>query len=51
MSVSYQPAPLSRNTGADISRISWDLPQLGHFFNGGSLTFCMASNAWPQLLH
>src|SRR3984957_1324525 len=50
-SVSYQPPPLSRNTGADIKRCSWDLPHCGHFFRGGSLIFCMASRSWPQLLH
>src|ERR1700728_4348105 len=50
-SVSYQPPPLSLKTGADISRVSCDLPQCGHFLSVGSLTFCMASNSWPQLLH
>ena len=42
-SVSYQPAPLSRNTGAEISRFSVGLPQLGHFLSGGSEIFCMVS--------
>src|ERR1700722_14419426 len=50
-SVSYQPPPLSRNTGADIKRCRWDLPHCGHFFRGRSLIFCMASRSWPQLLH
>src|ERR1700679_1471725 len=50
-SVSYQPPPLSLKTGADISRVSCDLPQCRHFLSVGSLTFCMASNSWPQLLH
>ena len=32
-SVSYQPEPLSRNTGAEISFCSVLLPQEGHFFS------------------
>jgi hypothetical protein len=50
-SVSYQPPPFRRNTGADINRVSCGLPHSGHFFKGESLTFCMASKVWPQLLH
>ena len=40
-----------RLSGADIKRTSCGLPQSGHFFSGESLTFCMASSSWPQLLH
>src|SRR5579863_9488808 len=50
-SVSYQPPPLRRNTGADIRRCSCDLPQWGHFFSGGSVIFCIASRSCPQFLH
>lgn len=42
-SVSYQPDPLSRNTGADTRRFNADLPQLGHFFNDESLIFWSTS--------
>lgn len=42
-SVSYQPEPLSRNTGAEISLTSAFAPQDGHFVSGGSEIFCMTS--------
>ncbi len=42
-SVSYQPPPLRRNTGAEISFFMLGLPQDGHFFSGASLIFCMTS--------
>src|SRR6185369_6138419 len=38
-SVSYQPEPLRRKTGADIRRLKPLLPQDGHFFRGLSLIF------------
>ena len=38
-SVSYQPAPFNRNTGAEIKRFRVDLPQLGHALSGASDTF------------
>src|SRR5579863_952316 len=50
-SVSYQPPPLRRNTGADIRRCSCDLPQWGHFFSGRSVILCIASRSCPQFLH
>src|SRR5579883_3005124 len=50
-SVSYQPLPFKRNTGADTRRLSWDLPQLGHLRSGASEIFCMASRWWPQFAH
>src|SRR6185503_10888600 len=43
-SVSYQPEPFSRNTGADMSFFSPFLPQVGHFFRGFSLIFCSTSS-------
>ena len=43
-SVSYQPEPLSRNTGADMSFLSPFLPQFGHFLSGFSLIFCSTSS-------
>jgi hypothetical protein len=42
-SVSYQPPPLRRNTGAEISRFSLFLPQAGHLRSGLSVTFCSSS--------
>src|SRR3984957_17859710 len=42
-SVSYQPAPFRRNTGADTSFFSAFFPHNGHFFKGASDTFCMTS--------
>ena len=47
-SVSYQPPPLSRNTGADIKRRSASLPHSGHLRSGESPTFCSASTSWAQ---
>src|SRR5215510_14447680 len=43
-SVSYQPEPLRRNTGAEISFFRPFLPQLGHFANGLSVIFCSTSS-------
>src|SRR5688500_14778519 len=43
-SVSYQPEPFSRNTGADMSLRSPFFPQVGHFFSGLSLIFCSTSS-------
>src|SRR5262252_8583551 len=43
-SVSYQPEPLSRNTGADISFFKPFLPQLGHLDRGLSEIFCSTSS-------
>src|ERR1700733_12101421 len=42
-SVSYQPAPFRRNTGAETSFFSVFLPHDGHFLSGASLNFCMIS--------
>ena len=42
-SVSYQPLPLRRNTGADISFCMVFLPHDGHFSSGGSEIFCINS--------
>src|SRR5271170_194631 len=42
-SVSYQPEPLSLNTGAEINRLSRERPQEGHFLSGPSLIFCITS--------
>src|SRR4029077_7615033 len=42
-SVSYQPAPLRRNTGADSSFFSLRLPQEGHLVRGASVIFCITS--------
>jgi len=42
-SVSYQPLPFSRKTGADTSFCMVRLPQEGHFTSGGSLIFCITS--------
>src|SRR6185436_5104667 len=36
-SVSYQPEPFRRNSGADMSLRKEFLPQLGHFFRGLSV--------------
>src|SRR4030095_1703928 len=47
-SVSYQPEPLSRNTGADMSLRRPFLPQRGHFFRGLSVIFCSTSSSYPQ---
>ena len=43
-SVSYQPAPLSRNAGADSSFFSSALWQAGQSVSGASLNFCMVSS-------
>ena len=43
-SVSYQPDPLRRNSGADMSLRKEFLPQLGHFFRGLSVIFCSTSS-------
>src|SRR5688572_16140258 len=42
-SVSYQPEPLRRKTGADISLRRPFLPQFGHFVSGASVIFCSTS--------
>ena len=42
-SVSYQPPPFRRNTGAETSRLSVCFLQLGHLRIGGSEIFCKAS--------
>src|ERR1700683_5241079 len=42
-SVSYQPEPLRRNTGAEISFLNVFLPHEGHFFSGLSVIFCNTS--------
>jgi hypothetical protein len=42
-SVSYQPAPFNRNTGAETSFFIRFLPHEGHFFSGGSEIFCRSS--------
>src|SRR3982751_2433712 len=47
-SVSYQPEPLRRNTGADISFLSPFLPQVGHLASGLSVIFCRTSSWEPQ---
>src|SRR6185437_14590225 len=39
-SVSYQPPPFRRNTGAETSFFSAFFPQEGHFSSGGSEIFC-----------
>src|SRR5688572_28227464 len=44
-SVSYQPEPLRRNTGADISLRRPFLPQLGHLVSGLSVIFCSTSSS------
>ena len=43
-SVSYQPEPLRRKSGADMSLRKEFLPQLGHFFSGLSVIFCSTSS-------
>ena len=43
-SVSYQPEPFRRNSGADMSLRKEFLPQLGHFFRGLSVIFCSTSS-------
>ena len=42
-SVSYQPLPFKRNTGAEMSFTSVMRPQEGHFFSGASVIFCITS--------
>src|SRR5688500_11584672 len=42
-SVSYQPSPFKRKTGAETSFFSVCFLQLGHCFSGASLIFCRAS--------
>jgi hypothetical protein len=42
-SVSYQPAPFNRNTGAETSFFIRLLPHEGHLFSGGSEIFCRSS--------
>ncbi len=42
-SVSYQPPPFSRKTGAETRRRSLARPQAGHFRSGRSATFCSSS--------
>jgi hypothetical protein len=42
-SVSYQPPPFRRKTGADTSFFIAFLPHDGHFFRGASETFCSNS--------
>src|SRR3954470_10832887 len=42
-SVSYQPLPLRRKTGAEMSFCMVFLPQDGHFSSGGSVIFCINS--------
>src|SRR6185369_14338301 len=42
-SVSYQPPPFRRKTGADTSFFMVFLPQEGHFLSGASETFCSSS--------
>src|SRR5262245_19988047 len=48
-SVSYQPAPFKRNTGAEIRRRSVSFPHSGHLRSGESLIFCSASSSCEQL--
>ncbi len=50
-SVSYHPPPFSRKTGAEISRLSCCLPQVGHLRNGASEIFCRTSTWALQALH
>jgi hypothetical protein len=50
-SVSYQPPPFSRNTGADTRRRSMFLPQAGHFRSGRSVIFWSSSWCAPQAAH
>ncbi len=42
-SVSYQPLPFRRNTGADTSFFKLLLPHEGQRLSGVSVTFCMTS--------
>src|SRR5207253_2512131 len=42
-SVSYQPPPLRRKFGAEISFFMVFLPHDGHFVMGGSVIFCITS--------
>src|SRR6185436_20322452 len=44
-SVSYQPEPFSRNTGADISFFRPFLPHFGHLVSGLSVIFCSTSSS------
>src|SRR5512135_885934 len=50
-SVSYQPLPARRNSGADTRRFSWCLPHSGHSRSGLSENFCRASSVWPHFWH
>ena len=50
-SVSYQPLPARRNSGADTSRFNWCLPHSGHSRSGLSENFCRASRVWPHFWH
>src|SRR5262249_13723542 len=42
-SVSYQPAPFRRNTGAETSFLRRRLPHDGHLLSGASVIFCITS--------
>ena len=50
-SVSYQPPPFRRNTGAEIFFLRAGSPHFGQFSNGASLTFCRASRWFSQAWH
>jgi len=47
-SVSYQPPPFSRKTGAEIRRRSVERPQAGHLRSGPALIFWSSSWGCPQ---
>src|SRR5690606_33079922 len=50
-SVSYQPPPLRRKTGAETSLVSLFLPHSVHLRSGASVIFCSTSTCAPQAEH
>lgn len=50
-SVSYQPAPFSRNPDAEIFFVKSGFLHAGHSVRAASLNFCKASYSCPQDWH